>query len=48
MYNVTHEITQIYVKTIVIETHSVTEAKYNCDKHFLLTEQLTNGSLSLS
>jgi len=42
------KVMQIYVNIVVIETHSVTEAKYNCDKHFLLTEQLTNGSYSLS
>lgn len=42
------KVTQIYGKTVAIETHSVTEAKYNCAKHFLLTEQLTKGSYSLS
>jgi len=38
------KVMQLYVKTAVTETHSVIEAKYNCDKHFLLTEQVTNGS----
>jgi len=42
------KVMQIYFKTVVIETHSVTEAKYNCDKHFLLTEELTNESYTLS
>ena len=42
------KVMQLHVKTVVFETHSVTEAKYNCDKHFLLTEELTNESYTLS